>query len=447
MHRMKLSRSAIEWSLIAVGAVIMALTLRPAISGDAAVRYQAIERWLGSDGAYSKFSMIQPALSMPLAWIAVAIGVEPARLVSYFNAIVFVAMVAAAYPELARRYSPRVGRMWLLLMMGASMFPHHLQHYYGEVLASLSFMLGILWIDHRPKIAVLLLALGSATTPALFVPFAAVAVIWLLACRNPLPMLALFLAGIIMLGETWIKYGGLNSGYLSEGEHGFATILPYSGRPGFSYPLFFGVLSILVSFGKGLVFYIPALVFGLSRRVRSSLGLDARSSWIVLAAFALPILFYSKWWAWYGGAFWGPRFFLYLCAPACLLMALAAQERDATLPRRLLIAGILVLSVWVAVSGYLFGQDQMDACWANNYSNEYLCWYLPEFSALWRPFVTGSFWRMMDNARWLYAAWSLLVLCYLLTHVLINLPGKNRKWDASVGRQLVATRTSPFFDT
>lgn len=435
---MKSSRSAIEWGLIAAGVVVIALTLHPAILGDAAVRYQTIEYWLGEGGGYSKFSMIQPALSMPLAWLANAVGIDPAHLVAYFNGLVFLVMGAAAYPELAQRYSPETGRTWLLLMMAASMFPHHLQHYYGEVLTSLCLLLGFLWIDHRRGIAVLLLALACASTPALLVPFAAVAFVWLPVHRSPLPMLALFIAGAIILGETLIKYGSLDSGYLSDGEHGFATVLPYSGRPGFSYPLFFGVLSLLMSFGKGLVFYIPALVLAFSQRVRVALGLDARSRWIALAALVLPILFYSKWWAWYGGAFWGPRFFLYLCAPACLLIVLAMQERGATWPRRLLVTAILVLSAWVAVNGYLYGQDQMDACWADNYSKEYLCWYLPEFSALWRPFVTGSFWHMLSNVRWPYAAWSLLVVCYLLVRLLSGSLGR----DSALHPLPVAAKTS-----
>ncbi|HDS1083055.1 TPA: hypothetical protein QDZ62_000886 [Stenotrophomonas maltophilia] len=50
---MKSSRSAIEWSLIAAGVVVIALTLHPAILGDAAVRYQTIEYWLGEGGGYS----------------------------------------------------------------------------------------------------------------------------------------------------------------------------------------------------------------------------------------------------------------------------------------------------------------------------------------------------------------------------------------------------------
>lgn len=410
---MKPMRSALEWSLIAVGVMVIALSASPTINGDAAVRYMTVQHWLGGDGGYSKFSLLQPALSMPLAWLAVALGIAPPQLVAYFNIIVFVGLAAAAYPELARRYSAAVGRTWLLLMMGASMFPHHLQHYYGEVLSSMCLLLGILWIDRRPWIAVPLLALACASTPALIIPFAATSLVWLVARSNLAPCLALVLAVAVVVCETWIKNGGLSTSYLSDSEHGFPTILPYSGKPGFSYPMVFGVLSILLSFGKGLVFYIPALLLALSSRTRTALGLDSRSRWIALVVFVAPVLFYSKWWAWYGGAFWGPRFFLFLCAPACLLMAIAIHENGATILRRLVFVLVVALSAWVALDGYVFGQNQMDACWAENYANEYLCWYLPEFSALWRPFVTGRFWQMFGDMRWPYALWNVVTLCYL----------------------------------
>ena len=42
--------------------------------------------------------------------------------------------------------------------------------------------------------------------------------------------------------------------------HGIKTIMPYSGRPGFSYPFLFGLLSILFSFGNGLLFFTPGLL-------------------------------------------------------------------------------------------------------------------------------------------------------------------------------------------
>ncbi len=173
------------------------------------------------------------------------------------------------------------------------------------------------------------------------------------------------------------------------------------------------VLSILLSFGKGLVFYIPALLLALSARSREALGLDRRMGWIALVAFVGPVLIYSKWWAWYGGNFWGPRFFLFMCAPACLLMASALQERGMSVGRLAAVLAVVALSAWGGVSGYVFAQSEMDLCWRDNYANEALCWYVPEFSALWRPFVTGSIWRLFDNARWPYAVWGVVCLAYM----------------------------------
>jgi len=49
-----------------------------------------------------------------------------------------------------------------------------------------------------------------------------------------------------------------------------------------------------------------------------------------------------------------------------------------------------VLSVWVGVDGQVFGRFAQDPCSANHYSLESLCWYVPEFSVLWTPFVFGA---------------------------------------------------------
>jgi hypothetical protein len=62
--------------------------------------------------------------------------------------------------------------------------------------------------------------------------------------------------------ENYMKFGNaLNTPYLADVEHGFVTIMPFSGEPGFSYPIVFGALSILFSFGKGLIFFIPSILF------------------------------------------------------------------------------------------------------------------------------------------------------------------------------------------
>jgi hypothetical protein len=55
-------------------------------------------------------------------------------------------------------------------------------------------------------------------------------------------------AGLILLENTIVRGGPLITGY--AGNHGATTVMPFSGMPGFSYPLFSGVLSLLFSFGK-----------------------------------------------------------------------------------------------------------------------------------------------------------------------------------------------------
>src|SRR5439155_24645144 len=68
---------------------------------------------------------------------------------------------------------------------------------------------------------------------------------------------AVSILGIML--EAWIRRGSpFLTGY--ENNHGFHTLLPYSGLPGFSYPFILGALSILFSFGKGLLFFTPGLV-------------------------------------------------------------------------------------------------------------------------------------------------------------------------------------------
>ncbi len=238
---MKSSRSIWEWGLILVGLAVVVATLSPSIGGDGSVRFQTADAWLRGEQAYSKFSLVMPLLSMPLGWAAQVAGVNPAEWVAYFNFIVFVVMASAVYPEIARRYSPATGRAWLLLMLGASMFPHHLQHYYGEVLSGMCFFAGVLWMDRHRWLSAVLLAAACSATPALLIPFAGLAAIWFLVDRNLVPVIATVLAVAIALLEPWIKGGEVGGGYLSDGERGFQTILPYSGMPSFSYPMGFGV--------------------------------------------------------------------------------------------------------------------------------------------------------------------------------------------------------------
>src|SRR5690606_29850330 len=119
-------------------------------------------------------------------------------------------------------------------------------------------------------------------------------------------IVALLIIGGV-LGENWLKFGSFASPYLGEG--GPKTILPYSGMPGFSYPLFFGLLSIFFSFGKGLAFFCPGLLGVFSRDLfRSPLARFLVPGFFYLAGL---LLVYGRWWAWSGDLFWGPRYLFF----------------------------------------------------------------------------------------------------------------------------------------
>jgi hypothetical protein len=186
-------------------------------------------------------------------------------------------------------------------------------------------------------------------------------------------------------------------------DHGYQTVLPFSGRRGFSYPALFGVLAIVFSLGKGLLFYTPGLFVPVRNGLARSTGLlRTRFLWLLLVAGLVAV--YCRWWAWYGGNFFGPRFFLVASLPAGAAIAARLGSSRPSLGAVVVILVVLVLSFWV---GYLAALDDRTplVCTQNHYALEHLCWYTPEFSALWRPFID---WPTPIN--WV-VAFGLLSLC------------------------------------
>ncbi len=80
----------------------------------------------------------------------------------------------------------------------------------------------------------------------------------------------------------------------------------YSGET-FSTPLLAGLYGLLFSSGKSVFLYSPPLIlapWGLARLIRRA----APEGILITAAVLAMVLYYSAWWAWYGGWCWGPRF-------------------------------------------------------------------------------------------------------------------------------------------
>jgi hypothetical protein len=351
----------------------------------------------------SKFSLVGPLISAPVLLLGELVG-SPYGWAERFNVIV-VAISAAVLWRLTRgRADPRFFRWSILLLLFASYLANRLRDYNAETLTAALTTIGVVLVTTRtrPWLGWVAMAIGVANTPAAIVGLAVLVVVAAARERRLRGVWPLALAALLIMLESWIRRGGpLATGYAND--HGYATIMPYSGRPGFSYPLPYGVASILLSFGRGLVFFMPGLLIWFSASDRRRLG-GSRPIVSGLLLFTLGlVVVYAKWWAWYGGIAWGPRFFAIAAVPASVLLARRLVDPSDRLWDNAVTLLILGLSVWVAVTGVTATRDSLKFCSRNRYAHEALCWYSPDFSPL------GSPLRSFAGAP--RTAWAVAALC------------------------------------
>jgi hypothetical protein len=150
------------------------------------------------------------------------------------------------------------------------------------------------------------------------------------------------------------------------------------------------------------------------------------------------VLVYAGWWAWYGGAVWGPRFFLFASLPAALVLARWTTRAEAhSTWANVFVLGAVLLSCWVGANGVIFQGDGAERYWGNNFALEHLTWYVPECSVLWLPFVVPKSFAWEDRVR---AAAFALGSAYLAGPVVRVLAVRARTGGASAWR---AFRSGP----
>jgi hypothetical protein len=410
-------RAVIETGFIIGGLLANLLLLPRQLTGDALVRFQELSQLLNEHALSAEhYSLVGPLFAAPF-WFLGKLTQTPMWWCSYFNFALFTLGLAAYYILMRDRVDRSLLRMFMILLIFASMLTQQLTNFDAEVFTALFVMIGAtLIVQHRGKIGWPMTILGAINVPASLVGLGLLALNHIWSTRylrySVVPVAAAGLIGV----ENWIRRGNpLDSGYHGfNGNLGFRTIMPYSGLPGFSYPIFFGLLSILFSFGKGLVFYMPGLFLPVKRRLLSGgkAGQEMYATYKLWMAFLLGlILVYSHWWAWYGGWYWGPRFFLLGSMIACFTLALIVRHPSDSLVANLIYLVVLLLSFWVGVDGALFGQNTLaQICTANNFALEALCHYTLEFSALWRPFVVLE---PLTQSQIVYLGISVLVCAYV----------------------------------
>ena len=386
------ARGVRETALIVLGLLANLVLLPHTIAGDGARRYAALSQLLSGEGLSPvKYSLIGPIFAAPL-WLIGRLLSQPAVWVEGYSTLVFALGLLAFYLLLRKRMDGDLLRAFLLLLTLASMFPYHLTQFYGEVFTAVLVAVGLTLatLYRRGALGGLaLVVIGVANTPAAIVGLALALAQRIWRTRRLRYGLALVAAVALIVGESWLRRGsGMNDGYLRD--NGGHTLMPFAGIPGFSYPLLLGLLAIFLSFGKGLLFFTPGLFLPVRRRITALWGAQSQlwslySLWLLFVAGL--VLVYAKWWAWYGGWFWGPRFFLFACVPASFALALWTQRPAARLSLNLLALLALALSVWVGINGAVFNQAGLTVCTNNHYLLEAYCHFTPDFSALWRPLV------------------------------------------------------------
>ncbi len=355
-------------------------------------------------GRSTEFALLGTLLAAPLyllgRWVE-----SPEWWVARYNVILAGLGLVALWRLLRTRVEGAVLRAFLLLLLAGSMLTHQLSAFGAETFNVLALAVGLAaWTGGRQLLGGAALALGMANVPATSVGVALALGDWGVRHRRlraALPVVAFIL---LWLGENWLRRGHpLRTGY--ESNAGYRTLLPYSGQPGFSYPLPLGALQLLLSFGKGLLFFAPGLflLFPAARRaLRLARPFHRACLWVVAGL----VLVYGQWWAWYGGYSWGPRFLVFAAVPASLRLAAECAHPPRRLLPLLAVLGALMLSLWGGFDGAVLRFWKQEACTFNNYAVEAFCWDVPEFSVLVTPFIWAP---RLDPGAWALLGYSVVL--------------------------------------
>ncbi|GAC1588081.1 MAG: hypothetical protein NVS3B21_03520 [Acidimicrobiales bacterium] len=411
-----------DYVLVAVGLAIVQF-LPTHLEGDGLARYQVVDAIAhGQSVAGARYPVWGVLGSLPLYAVGRALG-HPRLLTAHYNGVLLALGVIGLGLGLRDVISARTLRFFLLLMVAGSMFPAHAEEFYGEVFSALLVGIGVVLVVRWPGrwVSWVPLVLGVANIPAT-APALVALVGWRAVRDRRLRYgLAVVAAACLVLVDAAARHQSLLFGSYGH-DHGELTVLPYSGRPGFSFPVVLGVAAILFTFGKGLIFFVPGLFVSLSRAVRARLtaaGVEVITGWVIVVA--VLVVLYGAWWGWDGGFFWGPRFFLVACLPAALALAvlLAAPPHRRWAGAGLL--GLLALSAYVAVDGATLQSRQTFLyCQAHAVALPDLCTDTPEFSPLWRPFLDVLH---PTVAQGLFLGWGSLVAIRLAGPTLRSLRG------------------------
>jgi hypothetical protein len=182
----------------------------------------------------------------------------------------------------------------------------------------------------------------------------------------------------------------------------------FTGESGFSTPAWIGLYGLLLSAGRGLLFYCPVCLVGAWALWRFKHRWLGAAPWLLLGGL-LPLLAYAKWWSWHGGTCFGPRLLTPFVGVWALGVGPLLVELNAGRLRgmavRLVLAGSAAASVFAAAVGTLFMFSYDQQFWLRDKPfNDFLDVYTPQYSAIPRSLVNLVLFPDDVNWMWLHAA-------------------------------------------
>lgn len=377
------------FTAMVLGVAFSGFLMLPQVArGDDAVRVVMLRQLASGIKPDTKYSFIQPVVSTPVFWVldrlhfgAFAVTLIP----MLWLAMWCVAMWSVLSVERSKAFAHHAIVLAVVSLLGA-----YLVGFGSDVFAALGISAGVVCglLARRLGwriVAWTVLLITAANTPVMVAAVGVIA-LWLSASTRRLRYLLLPVGvfGLMVLESTLVT-GSLSwTRYTRAIEQGNMQLLPWGEMSGFGWPLWSGVVAVLFSFGRGLIFFIPQLWNG-PMRGSDALARADRSLWCATLAL-VPL--YGMWWAWYGGVTFGPRFFLLAVVPAAMAGASVVCDAGLSPLRTVVCATATLASLWVAFAGAVFHvtTTAFDTCVSGGgFQNEALCLYTPEYSGLWAP--------------------------------------------------------------
>lgn len=326
----------------------------------------------GLDGlGYSPYGVLPSLLALPLYWLgALAAPLGPgahdyaSRLaIGALNAPV-TAAAAALLAHWARRLG--AGRGWAIALaalygLGSFAWPYA-RTFFSEPLAALLLLIAAERVHAAGE--------AEGAPRPLFISGLAAGLLLTtrIAAGVALPVIGLYLLWVcwgvwgrsrlhaLRAAFAWLiglLPGALLLAWYNLARFGTPLASGYASEAGlFTAPLGEGLYGLLLSPGKGLIWYAPALLLALpgSYSLWRRGGAGGRGAVLLgWGLFLSHLLLYARWGEWQGGGVWGPRFLLPVVAPLLLLAAGVWREDGPQLGsaglRRYVLAAALALGL------------------------------------------------------------------------------------------------------